>query len=376
VVGASVAWHLRGDHDVTLLEQGPAAGAEASGQNAGILRTLDDSTVDRALALRTWSFLREAGEPFAGLSRGVGGLLGLAWDGDLLSDAVAHLRRAGVPLRPADPASGLHPALRAPLRAAWSLPEDRVVDPTGLVQAFLAEARQSGVRCARSTPAQRLVVRGGAVVGVATPEGELPADVVVVAAGAWSRRLVAAVGPDRPLICLRRHLHLTAPDPAARSDLPWVWLEDAGLYLRPEGGGWLWSGCDEAEAPAPVGPGSQGPVEPAVLARSRARLAKFFPSVAALEVRTGWSGLRTFAPDRAPLLGFEPELPGLFWAAGLGGAGVSGCVGVGEAARELIAGRVPAWLSRRAVDPGRPQPRRMPIRAGGGLDSLQLLNAT
>ena len=36
---------------------------------------------------------------------------------------------------------------------------------------------------------------------------------------------------------------------------------------------------------------------------------------------TPWAGLRTFAPDRTPVAGFDPRLPGFFWLGGQGGYG-------------------------------------------------------
>jgi D-arginine dehydrogenase len=35
-----------------------------------------------------------------------------------------------------------------------------------------------------------------------------------------------------------------------------------------------------------------------------------------------WAGLRTFAPDRLPVVGFDPDAPGFFWYAGQGGYGI------------------------------------------------------
>src|SRR5262249_42086919 len=39
-------------------------------------------------------------------------------------------------------------------------------------------------------------------------------------------------------------------------------------------------------------------------------------------VRRAWAGLRTFAPDRTPVVGFDPRSPDFFWLAGQGGYGV------------------------------------------------------
>ena len=74
------------------------------------------------------------------------------------------------------------------------------------------------------------------------------------------------------------------------------------------------------------------------------KLAAAIPSVASLPIRAGWTGLRTFTPDRRPLLGPDPEVEGLYWAVGLGGAGVTSAFAVGELVAAKILGKPVDWL--------------------------------
>ena len=39
-------------------------------------------------------------------------------------------------------------------------------------------------------------------------------------------------------------------------------------------------------------------------------------------IESRWAGLRSFAPDRTPVAGFDPRAPGFFWLAGQGGYGI------------------------------------------------------
>lgn len=55
-------------------------------------------------------------------------------------------------------------------------------------------------------------------------------------------------------------------------------------------------------------------------------------------VRTPWAGLRTFTPDQAPLIGFDPLVEGLFWLAGQGGFGIQTAPAAARLAAALIAG--------------------------------------
>jgi D-arginine dehydrogenase len=50
-----------------------------------------------------------------------------------------------------------------------------------------------------------------------------------------------------------------------------------------------------------------------------------------------WAGLRTFSPDRVPVVGEDPRLPGFFWLAGQGGCGIETSPALGSIAADLIA---------------------------------------
>ena len=105
------------------------------------------------------------------------------------------------------------------------------------------------------------------------------------------------------------------------------------------------------------------------------KLERALPALADVGLRGGWTGLRTFTPDRRPMLGEDPDRQGLWWASGLGGAGVTGCFAVGEAVAAWMRGEETPWLSRRAVSPGRPFPARFLIHPSGESWSGQLISA-
>ncbi len=356
LAGAAVAHFL--DGPALVLEQGSQAGAEASAQNAGMVRLLVEDPVERRLALRGEARLRELGEEG---SRVTGAVHGLVHDPGELDDAVAALRAAGHEVQSVDRAADVAPVLAgAALRRAWYVPGARVADPHALIQRLLA-----GAELRRGVQVRSLIVESGRLVGLQTSQGPLHAERVVLAAGAWAGALAATAGLHRPLFPVRRSLLLTTPHPLARPEHPWCWLEDLGLYLRPEAGRWLLSGCDERVEAAPQGPGSRGELDPDWRDQVGERLLATLPAIEEVGWSGGWTGLRTFAPDRRPLLGPDPELPGLFWAAGLGGFGLTAHLAVGEAVAAWLGGAPPAWLRSEEVDPGRTMPRRWVIRPLG-----------
>lgn len=61
-------------------------------------------------------------------------------------------------------------------------------------------------------------------------------------------------------------------------------------------------------------------------------------------VRSTWAGLRTFAPDRVPVVGVDPAAPGFFWCAGEGGTGIQTSPAIATLVADLISGTAPDWL--------------------------------
>jgi D-arginine dehydrogenase len=351
---------------VLVLEQADAPGMGATSQNSGMIRRMDPEPCDRALAQRTHHFLTEVAPDWGkhDLSQISGAVLGLVRDPLWLNNAVVHLRAHGVVVEQADP--GSVPALEgSPLVAAWSLPEERVTHGPSLVNTFLERAQAQGAVVRTRSAVHQLLVEQGRCIGVMTAEGPIHAGTVVLAGGAWCGRLAADAGLQRPLIPLRRMVGVTAPDPISVDTHPWCWLDDVGCYIRPRDGAWLASPCDEVPEPPPPGAESTGSPTASQWQLFHDKVLRYFPRIGRLDVSRGWTGLRTYAPDRRPLLGADPELPGLWWAAGLGGSGLSSSWGVGEALAAWFDGQHTPWLDATGVDPGRSQLRRWPILPDG-----------
>ena len=63
-------------------------------------------------------------------------------------------------------------------------------------------------------------------------------------------------------------------------------------------------------------------------------------------VKRTWAGLRTFSPDRDPVNGFDPVVPGFYWLAGQGGFGIMTSPAMGRiAAGMILHGSVPDDLA-------------------------------
>jgi D-arginine dehydrogenase len=359
--GAATAWALarRGLGPGVLLEREETYGYHASGRNAAILRLVESDPLIRALAARSAASIRQldaSGERLAGIPGGLTlGGAGVRHELEAAFEATRHDEALRTEWLTADAARSRFPLLRAvSFDAAVFCPAEAVLDIHALLTRYVREAREGGFLLHTRCGVDGLVVETGRVTGVETVRGTVRAELVVDAGGAWAgtlgRRTVPGSGGARalPLQPMRRHLFVTGAPTGGHLHSPFAWLEDAAFYFRPEGEGLLFSPCDETPMPA-----GDPPTDPAAADLLAEKLARYAPAFIDLPVRRSWACLRTFAPDRRPLIGHDTGLPGLFHVSGLGGFGMGTSAAVGELAAALIAGERPEWIDAGLVSPGR-----------------------
>ena len=72
-------------------------------------------------------------------------------------------------------------------------------------------------------------------------------------------------------------------------------------------------------------------------------------------IESRWAGLRSFAPDRTPVAGFDPRAPGFFWLAGQGGYGIQTAPALAALSAALVCGEpCPRAVARSIPPPSRP----------------------
>lgn len=349
--GAATAFWLKasGVASVTILEREPLPGSQASGKNAGIARQGIPEAPLAILAARSVSFIRHPPASFCEhpIMEQTGGFLISRLPKDpRLEQIQKNALAAGVFTYPADRVEVLQraPMLQdAPFLSALACPGDGLVDIHSLLTSFLR-----GVEVVTDAPVTAFRVGKHKVKSVETPKGAFSAERFVNASGAWASS-VAAMAGARPIVITpkRRHLLHTGPIHWADPRSPYIWSVDPAVYFRPESGGLLLSPCDEAVAEPGTPPSD--PEAPAWLAE---RLCAAFPYLANLPVAKFWAQLRSSSPDGAFVIGQDPALHNFFWAAGLGGHGMTTSAAVGELAAALITGATPP------VDPAPFDPRR------------------
>ncbi|MFN7958569.1 MAG: FAD-dependent oxidoreductase [Holophagaceae bacterium] len=330
IAGLSLAYHLTraGQRGLVLLEREDQPGTYASGHNAAVARSLTGRDEHTTLAVEGRRRLAEAG-----LLSLTGGLLASveagpldAFEAEAARHGVEAHRGAGLPL----------PGLRAAEHLA--IPGDGVIDIAGLLARCAEGARAGGadLRFGCALAGLRPTTEG---FELETDHGLLRARTLAIAAGAWAGALGAQAGSQLTYTPLRRSLVWSgAAHPQAE---PWAWWVDRPFYLRPESGGLLMCPCEEVAVPLPPR-GRQPEADPAVLEGLYASLRELAPHLAERPVTRYWTGLRTFAPDRRFVIGWDPWNPNLFWSAGLGGHGMTSGLAVGQLAADCFLRRADA----------------------------------
>jgi D-arginine dehydrogenase len=160
------------------------------------------------------------------------------------------------------------------------------------------------------------------------------APIIVNAAGAWAAEVGVMLGAQRlPLTPFRRTAATIAPPPGVDVS-PWPMIVDLeeSVYFKPDAGVLMLSPADETPVAAHDAFADDFDVATAV------DRFETLTDHSVHRVLSQWAGLRTMAPDRRPVIGFDPAVEGLFWLAGQGGFGIQTALGAAAMSRNLIAG--------------------------------------
>jgi D-arginine dehydrogenase len=331
MAGASLAAELAPHASVLLAEAEATPGYHATGRSAAFWEECYGGPAVVPLTLASGPFLREHG------LLSPRGALYIARERDAAQIEAFMNRFAG---------SGVHLerlgrhalAERIPgIRSEWTLaiaePACADIDVAGLHQHYLAGARRGGVEVrtrARLEAAEREGEHWRLSFG---RSGEARARVLVDAAGAWADE-VAALAGAQPLgiTPYRRTVSQLRVDPAPPADLPLVLDIGGGFYFKPEHGRLWLSPQDETASPP-----CDAAADELDLATAIDRFERVVDwRVAAVERK--WAGLRSFAPDRLPVYGFDARHEGFFWFAGQGGFGIQTAPAAAKLAARLLLG--------------------------------------
>jgi D-amino-acid dehydrogenase len=268
--------------------------------------------------------------------------------------ALETVRRFGFEISPimsGDELRALEPSLSETVSGGYRLPQERSVRPDTLVRGLIAYLQERGVEVRRGVLVSGIETAGGKVTGVVAGGQRIPAATVVVAAGAWTPRLLKPLRVPVPIEAGKGYSIDFAPAP----DLPEpvrrpLYLHESRVTITPLEGMIRLAGTMELS-------GLNRYVRQervAAIARAAAWAIRGWPAqtpVSAPGVRI-WNGPRPMTPDGLPVIGRLPGYRNLVVASGHGMLGVTLAPATGEAIADLITtGDAPEVIT--PFDPGR-----------------------
>ena len=360
IAGASIGHELARKSRVVMVEAEARPGVQSTGRSAALFAPTYGGRAIRALTRASRAFFDRPPEGFCdhALLRQRGCLYPARDDQrGSLARMAADIKASGgrVSLIDADAALAYVPLLRRDyvVEAAFDL-DAMDIDVDALHHGFLREARAAGAQLWTNERAVAADWRGDYWL-VQLSTREVGARIVVNAAGAWADDTAALFGA-RPvrLSPLRRTAVLVDPPPdCGMNAWPAVIDVDEMFYFKPEAGKLLLSPADETL----TGPGDAHAEEVDIaIAVDRVQAAL---DIEVRRVTHSWAGLRTFAPDRAPVVGFDGLAPGFFWCAGQGGYGIQTAPAMSRTAAALaLGGNTPDDVAAEGLDLGAISPAR------------------
>ncbi|HZZ79137.1 MAG TPA: glycine oxidase ThiO [Gemmataceae bacterium] len=338
VIGLNAAYYLAKDGLSVLLCERGELGKEASWAGAGILppsnfdQARDPCDRLRALSGKLFPQLSADLREWTGIDNGFlrcGGI-------EFLSHADGadphEWRGLGVTEKPLteQEAIALEPALAPGLGNGMLLEDMAQLRNPRHLQALVAGCRASvKVSLREQTAAESLVIEGNRVKGVRTPNEVLAGDTFVIAAGAWSDRLLEPLGCRLRIEPVRGQIALLNPGRVLfRHILMW-----GAQYLVPRDDGRVLIGSTEERA------GYDRTTTAAGIDNLLALGMRLVPALAGAALERTWAGLRPGSPDGLPFIGRVPGIDNLYVAAGHFRAGIQLSPGTALLLKQMILGQ-------------------------------------
>ena len=391
VIGCSVAYHLARDgvSDVTLLERRQLTSGttwHAAGL-VGQLRTSINMTELARYTSELYLRLEEETGQATGYRRC--GSLSLATNEERFEELKRSASMAkvfGLDVEVVTPAAI---KARAPLLHTGDLlggihiPSDGYANAVDITNALAKGARAAGARIFQNVPVTAIRTGPGGVTGVATDQGDIAAEFVVLCAGMWTRELAATVGVNVPLHACEHYYALFESVAGLDAGFPVVRDYDACAYYKYDAGKLLLGAFEPHARPwATEGipedfcfdeiAGSMEHFEP-IFEQAMVRM----PALESAGLETFFCGPESFTPDVRYHIGQAPELDNCFVAAGLNSIGLQSAGGIGRVISEWIrVGHPPKDLWEVDVRRNQPFQRNRKYLRERVSESLGLLYAT
>jgi glycine/D-amino acid oxidase-like deaminating enzyme len=356
VVGCSIAWHLaqRDLGEVVLLER-DRLGSGTTWHSAGNLTWRPGASHDASVlyAFDTINRLtEETGQETGWLKTG---RLFLAHGPAAIRrletyQKAAEERRVDARMVTGQEAARLHPLLRGDsITAAWFNTLSGRLNPADLTAAYAKGARQRGARIVENCRVTGLKLISGRIRGVETSTGPVESDHVVMAAGLWSRDLLAEAGLQVAQWACEHFYVIADVTPRLPRETPSFVAPEDLFYGREEVGGMMVGSFDEnaktLDAAALPDPFAFTLLEPDwdKFAPYFEKATAVFPILETAPIRRFVNGPESFTPDDMPLIGPAAAIDGLHICTAMNSGGVTYSAAAGHMIADFISGTEPRF---------------------------------
>jgi D-amino-acid dehydrogenase len=226
----------------------------------------------------------------------------------------------------------MEPSLKPVSVGAWHYRTDAHLRPDKLMRAWRSALKTQGVEIREQCELRDFLTERRTVKGLLTSQGQLSADQVVVATGAWTPQLCRLL---RTPIAIQpgKGYSITMPRPARCPRYPLVFEEDR-VAISPYASGYRIGSTMEFA-------GYDTRLNPDRLRLLRDTASLYLHEPLAEPVLESWYGWRPMTPDGLPFLGPVPAFDNVYLAAGHGMLGVSMSPATGRLLSELVCGKTP-----------------------------------
>jgi D-arginine dehydrogenase len=333
IAGAGLAADVAGDYRTVVIEMEDRPGYHTTGRSAAIFIQNYGNAPIRALNRFSAGWYANADRKlFPNPLLTPRGCLFVADEHGLDHHRTLMAEDEGLQELSAEQAVALVPILKREQIVVGSYEKDsKDIDVAALHQGWLKQAKAAGAELVTDAPMTG-AERANGVWKIETAKARVEAKIIVNAAGAWADAVAELAGQARVGLQPLRRSMAVLPAPENFDTKHWPLFGDAAesWYCKPDSGRLL------------VSPSEEDPVEPhdafaddMVLAEGLSRF-EHAVTVPVTRVERSWAGLRTFAPDRTPVAGFDRSADGFFWLAGQGGYGIQTAPGLSRLAGSLI----------------------------------------
>lgn len=335
IAGASVAAELSKSSNVIILEMEHAPGYHTTGRSAAMFVPGYGPEPIRALTRASADFFHNPTDGFTDVplltKREV---LMIARD-DQMGDLDAFVKDVGgevdfMRLTQAD-LEERYPLLQEGYAVAGLLDQSGgEIDVSAFHQGYMNEFKAHGGELKLNTPVLAMK-RQKDQWKIQTKAGDFQAKTIVNAAGAWADELGELAGAEAIGLQPKRRsaLMVRPPEGLEIKHYPLTIDINEDFYLKPDAGLLL------------ISPANEDPMEPCDvqpeefdIAYCIDRIERAFQIKVHRPVRT-WAGLRSFVPDKSPVVGYSGKVEGFFWLAGQGGYGFHSCPALSRCAAAL-----------------------------------------